>query len=194
VAVLRADNAHWDRDRCRGEELAGMAVGIIGCGRVGRRVAHYLAAFDADVLWFDIDAAVESRVGRRVASLDRLIADSRVVVLAASHESRQPPIVDHARVQALAGKHFVNVARGELVDEDALLAAVKGGKLAGCALDVLCGEPDPPNLAAWIAASETHNVILTPHIGGATFKSMQATEEFLAERLIAHLASAEVQP
>ena len=99
-----------------------------------------------------------------------------------------PPIVDRESVAALGGRYFVNIARGELVDEDALLTAVESGLLAGCAVDVIRNETGPNNRARWIAATSQRNVIVTPHVGGATFRSMRATEEFVAEKLVGMLA------
>ncbi len=185
AAFLSESNDHWDRDRCRGEELAGMPVGFIGFGRVGRRVASYLRAFDAVVGCYDPGVSEIPADVRRHASVASLIAASRVVVLAASYEPDAAPIVDADAVSALAGKYFINVARGELVDEVALLAALERKQLAGCAVDVICDETGASKHARWIAATHACNVIVTPHIAGATFTSMRATEEFIADRLIA---------
>jgi D-3-phosphoglycerate dehydrogenase / 2-oxoglutarate reductase len=184
IAFLNKDNAHWDRDRCRGEELNGMAVGVIGFGRVGRRLAKFLQAFDAKVDWYDPFVTEATPGTTRQSSLETLLAASRAIVLAASYEPGVQPILDARKVAALSGKYFVNIARGELVDDAALLAAVEGGLLAGCAVDVIAGEHEPERRARWIAATRAANVIVTPHIAGATFASMRATEEFLAGKLV----------
>lgn len=184
TAFLDTDNDHWDRDRCRGEELYRQPVGLIGFGRVGRRVAAYLKAFDASVGYYD-PGVTEAPTGvTRFDSVQALIAASRVVVLAASYQQGMLPILDRTAIAALAGKYFVNVARGELVDEPALLDAVEQGKLAGCAVDVISGETSENRRARWIEATQHRNLIVTPHIGGATFSSMRATEEFIAEKLL----------
>ena len=98
-------------------------------------------------------------------------------------------MLDARAVAALTDKYFVNIARGELVDEDALLAAIELRKLAGCAVDVIHGETGDNNRARWIRAARARNVIVTPHIAGATFTSMRATEEFLARKLAALVSS-----
>lgn len=183
LAFLSRDNDHWDRDRCRGEELAGMPVGLIGYGRVGRKVAGYLLAFGAKIGWYDPHVAKAPVDARRFGSALELIAASRLVILAASHTTGMPPLVDRASVAALDGKYFVNVARGELVDEPALLAAIEGDRLAGCAVDVIRDEIQGDSRARWIAATRRPNVIVTPHIGGATHTSMEKTELFISGKL-----------
>lgn len=183
-AFLDETNAHWDRDRCRGEELHNTRVGLIGFGRVGRRVAIYLDVLGAEVDWFD-PAVTRAEIGNRHASVESLITSSRVIILAASYQPGAPFILDRAHIAALRGKYFINIARGELVDEEALLEAVEGGHLAGCAVDVISNELGHSRRDRWLAATRNRNVIVTPHVGGATFASMQATEEFLAEKLAA---------
>jgi D-3-phosphoglycerate dehydrogenase / 2-oxoglutarate reductase len=188
VAFLDDTNTHWDRDRCRGEELYGTAVGIIGFGRVGRRVATYMAALEAKVGWYDPHVK-GADAGLRYGTVDELIAASRVVILAASYQPGAPFILGRRQIGALHGKYLINIARGELIDEDALLGVIEGGQLAGCAVDVISNELGSERRSRWLAATRHRNVIVTPHIGGATFTSMQATEEFLAEKLIAFRAA-----
>jgi D-3-phosphoglycerate dehydrogenase len=187
TAFLDSENSHWDRDRCRGEELCNMPVGIIGFGRVGRHLANYLSAFGAHVGWYDPHIPDVLTDARRYHRLPELIAQNRAIVLAASYESGKPPILDVCAVAALSGKYFVNIARGELVDEEALLAAIERDELAGCAIDVIANEHLVDNRKRWIAATRANNVIVTPHIAGATFTSMRKTEEFLADKLAAFL-------
>ena len=189
TAFIDSENAHWDRDRCRGEELYGMDVGIIGFGRVGRRLAAYLHAFGAKVGWYDPHITDAVPVTTRHASVKHLIDANRAIILAASYQAETPPIIDKEAIDGLEGKYFVNVARGELVDEDALLALIDRRRLAGCAVDVIADEFNPRHRKRWISATREKNVIVTPHIGGATFASMQATEEFIAAKLAGLLAT-----
>jgi D-3-phosphoglycerate dehydrogenase len=184
TAFLDGKNDHWDRDRCRGVELARTSVGLIGFGRVGRRVASYLQAFEANVGWYDPNVQNPSTMARRFATIEELIAASQVVVLAASWRPGSPPVLDRTMIGALGEKYFINIARGELVDDEALIGAIESGRLAGCAVDVIANELDDASRRRWLAATRFTNVIVTPHIGGATFTSMRATEEFLARKLI----------
>ncbi len=188
TAFLDERNDHWDRDRCRGEELFGMPIGIIGFGRVGQRVASYLRAFEAQVSCYDPHVTEVPDWVRRSQTVGDLIAENRVIVLCAGYVPARPVIVDRECVAALGGRYFVNIARGELLDEDALLTSVEKGLLAGCAVDVIRNETGQNDHARWIAVTKQRNVIVTPHIGGATFPSMAATEEFVTEKLLGMFA------
>ncbi|TVR09153.1 MAG: hypothetical protein EA385_08015 [Salinarimonadaceae bacterium] len=187
LAFLHEGNADWDRDRRRGDEIAGTAIGLIGFGRVGRILARYLCAMDAQVHWHDPRVEETETAGRRHPSLASLIEASRVVVLCASYKPGSPPILGRAEIEALAGRYLVNTARGELVDEPALLDAVEAGRLAGVAVDVIADEQGEPALARWLAATRRHEVIVTPHVAGATRRSMRLTEEFVTDKLLALL-------
>lgn len=181
----------WDRDACRGEELRGNAVGIVGLGRVGYRVAAYCAAFGADVVWCDTQDVPSEPAWRRLPDIASVIAASRIVVLCASHLTGQSPLFGETEIGALGGRYFVNTARGELVDEPLLLAALREGRLAGAAIDVIADENGANRLDEWRALLGERNLIITPHIGGATFDSMARTELFIAEKLKASTAERE---
>ncbi len=182
-AFSHVEAGGWDRDLFRGEELYGQHVGIVGLGRVGFRVASYCEAFGASVSYVDArDVRTESG-WRQLASVQQLIDASRIIILCASYVNGDAPIFGPAEVAMLRGHYLVNTARGELVDEDALLAAIQGGRLAGVATDVLAHETGAHQLAKWNAVGAGRNVILTPHIGGATFTAMARTEIFIVKKL-----------
>lgn len=175
----------WDRDACRGEELRGNRVGIVGLGRVGYRVAAYCSAFGAEVAWCDPEDVPFEPAWRRLPDVASVIAESRIVVLCASHRSGQSPIVGEREIAALAGRYFVNTARGELVDEAALLAALRQDRFAGVAVDVIADENGASRLGEWRRLIPGRNIVVTPHIGGATFDSMARTELLMAKKLMA---------
>lgn len=192
IAFLDAHNRHWDRNRCRGDELFGMKVGIIGLGRVGGIVADSLRALGARVAYADIRPEAARDGCERYASLAELIEASELVMMCASCEDGQPPILDRQLVGLLAGKYFVNTARGELVDEAALLDLVRQGGMKGMATDVIANENGPNRLDEWLETATGRNVIVTPHIAGATWSSMAATEEFIAQKLLRKLEERQV--
>ena len=197
LALLRAVPAshrsvcagEWDRDRFRRYELNGRCLGIIGYGRVGRKVAGYAGSFGMKVIACDPRADLPDMLPRM--SIDEVCANSDIVSL---HATMRPENVDMFGSRQFAlmcnGSLFINTARGELVDEEALLAELISGRLGGAALDVLKAENSVE--ARHVASAEalklyarTHdNLILTPHVAGATFESMEKTEVFISERLL----------
>ena len=88
----------------------------------------------------------------------------------------------------MSGRYLVNTARGELVDETSLLAAVREDLLPGVATDVIADENGAHRLDEWRALIPTRNLIVTPHIGGATFDAMSRTESFIADKLLSAVA------
>lgn len=183
-AFLNKHNMVWDRDKYRGYELYNNTVGIIGMGRVGKILTNYMNTFGAKVFYFDIDSSVESEAAERCDSIISLIAKSNIVLLCASYSEKCGKIINSKEIQLMHGKYFVNTARGELVDEDSLLDSIRNKEMAGVAIDVIDNECGNNQLDRWLDVAEIENVIVTPHISGATYSSMHATEEFIAEKLL----------
>lgn len=176
----------WDRDTFLGGELYGKRVGLVGVGRLGSLVASYLQAFGCEVVGYDPDAASAAASGATPVSLDELLSSSEIVSLHAAYTPGQPGWFNSGCFRRMKpGSFFINTARGELVDEAALLEALRSRHLAGAALDVLSGEDSTGMgrhpLVQW--ARENRNLLITPHIGGCTRESMEKTELFLAEKL-----------
>jgi len=177
----------WNRDGFRGAELCGKTVGIVGYGRLGRLVARYLAAFDATLLATDPAAAIDDRdAAVRGVSLEQLLAESDLVTLHVNLSPQTCGFFGRSQFAAMRpGAWLVNTARGELLDEAALEEALRSGRLAGAALDVLSRENAAGMSEHPLVAYARHhdNLVLTPHIGGCTAESMAKTEDFLAEKL-----------
>lgn len=178
----------WDRDLHRGMQLSGKTLGIVGYGRLGHMLAEYARAFRMQVLYADPHVAPRPDDPTRV-TLPDLLACCDVVSLLVAY-SRENHHMIGARELALMKRDavLINTARGELVDEVALLAALKAGKIAGAALDVVENEAGQP--AEWWAshpliayARESSRLLLTPHIGGATKDSMRNAEIYMAKKL-----------
>jgi D-3-phosphoglycerate dehydrogenase len=177
----------WDRDRFKGSEICGKTVGVVGYGRLGRIVARYFSALGAAVLACD-PAIDESNPPPGVESvrLPELLARADLVTVHANLHAGNAGFFGWPEFGAMKrGAWFVNTARGELVDEAALLDALRSGRIAGAALDVLCAEHDAAiGERALVRYARDHdNLIITPHIGGCTPESMQKTEIFLATRV-----------
>lgn len=184
LAMTHVDNGEWDRDKLRGEELFGQSVGIIGLGRVGYRVASYCEAFGAKIVYCDSKSVLAKSSWQDLKTIDAVIAASRIVVLCASYRNGMKPILGESEVALLKGRYFVNTARGELVDERALFHIIEKEQILGVATDVIARETGANQLQRWRIRAGAHaNVIVTPHIAGATVTSMARTEQFIAGRL-----------
>jgi D-3-phosphoglycerate dehydrogenase / 2-oxoglutarate reductase len=148
-------------------QLEGKTLGIVGLGAIGRRVAALAAPFGAHLLatTWGVDAGRAAAVGARHAPIETLLQESDIVSLHLRLSSETEAVINRERLALMKpGAFLVNTARGRLVDREALVDALRDGRLAGAALDVFHEEP--------IAASDPllalPNVILTPHNAGMT--------------------------
>lgn len=180
-------NGEWERDRFKGHELSGMRLGIVGLGRIGEKIARYGLAFGMRITAYDpyrndANPGIEMK-----NSLTELLVDSDIVSI---HVPLNQETVNLIGIKELSvmprGSWLINTARGAIVNEPALLEALKSGHLAGAALDVLAGERKNERQSMIDYARLHSNLLLTPHIGGATYESMQATEIFMANKLKNH--------
>jgi D-3-phosphoglycerate dehydrogenase len=158
-----------------GGDLRGATLGLVGYGQVGRRVATRAHAFGMPVIVYD--PAVRAEDAPQVDTLDELLARSDFVSLHARAPADGSPLIDARALATMQpGSFLVNTAREVLVDEDALDAALVSGHLAGAALDVF--HSPPPGSPSRLARHA--NVILTPHLGGATRDTLQQGADMLA--------------
>ena len=173
--------ARWQIDGYLGRDLAGATLGLVGLGAIGQAVAARAQAFGLRVLGW-------SRSGRTVpgvehASLDRVLADSDFVSLHLASTPETRGLIDASALQAMKpGSVLINTARGDLVDESALVDALATGHLSGAGLDVFAQEPLPQGHPLLSLPS----VVLTPHIGSAT----EGTRIRMVELAVANLEAA----
>ena len=195
------DEGSWERDRFRGLQLRGRTLGIVGLGRLGSMVAGYGHAFQMPVLFSDPrpDEDLAPPCFARRVPFEELLAASDIVSLHANYTHENRGLFDDrafARMRSTAT--FVNTARGELVDEGALLHALRAGTIVGAALDVLDAETERAPLGfdhPLIAYARTaDNLVITPHIGGACHDAMASTERFVARKLTAFLRKRAARP
>ena len=185
-AFIKSEEQAWNRDVYRGYELYGAKIGIIGLGRIGRLLVKYFTAFDAKVGYYDI--LPKNNVSESVVcyhSIEELISNSEIVILEANYNPENEKMITSDLFHMMEGKYFINAARGELVDEMALLEGIKANLFKGVAVDTFANESKEYNLEKeFTKLTEGRNLIITAHIGGATYTSMQRTEEFIAEKLV----------
>ena len=137
----------WDPSGARLRRGATMTAGIIGMGRIGRCTARKLDALGMTVLGHDI-AAPPGAVPAQMVGLDRIAADSDIIVVHLPLTDATHHLVDAAFLAGVKpGAFLINVSRGPVVDNDALIEALEAGRLAGAGLDVVEGEPSPPRRA-----------------------------------------------
>jgi len=169
--------------RFTGVELGGLTVGLVGLGAVGREVAARLVPFKARVVAYD-PYVTAAPPGVTLVALDELLRQSDVVSLHAPVTPETTGLVSRERLALMKPTaFFVNTARAALTDEDALYDMLRAGRLAGAALDVLSVEPLQPD-NRFLALP---NVIVTPHIGGATVDVTRHHSEILVDAIERHL-------
>ena len=181
----------WEKKNLQGAELRGKTLGILGLGRIGLEVAKRAKGFGLEIVGSDpfVSAAVARESGIKLVSLDELIAGSDYITL---HVGLTPQTTGVINAKTLAkmkkGVHIVNCARGELIDDAALVEALKSGQVAGAALDVFAEEPVKNSPYA-----ELDNVILTPHIAGSTAEAQEAVGIQIAHQVRDYLKLGVVQ-
>ncbi len=181
----------WDRKGFLGSELDGKTLGIVGLGRIGQAVAHRALAFGMEVTAFDpyLDRAVARRLGIQLEDLDAVLAQADFVTLHMPLTDETRGLLSADRIERMKpGAALVNCARGGIVDESALLAALESGHVAGAALDVYATEPpiDPPDPEVRRLV-EHPRVITTPHIGAQTREAQERVATQTARMLLAAL-------
>ncbi|MFL5952524.1 MAG: phosphoglycerate dehydrogenase [Gaiellaceae bacterium] len=178
-------DGRWERSKWGGVELADKTLGVLGFGRIGRQVARRALGLQMKVLAYDPFVSAERfrELGAESASFDDVLARSDFVTL-------HLPLTDETRgainADAIAkmrdGARLINAARGDLVDDAALVAALKSGKLGGAAIDVFSEEPySGPLLRA-------PNVVLTPHLAASTEEAQDRAGVVVAEQVVAALS------
>ncbi len=169
-AMIKHERA-WARETLMGRELRSMTVGIVGFGRIGRLVAGLFTAFGAKVIVHDsVEAAVADSPYPAIA-LDDLMRGADIISLHCPLTPETRHLINEDRLRLLKRDALlINTARGDLVDQGALAAAAKAGRVAGAALDVF--DREPPDFDHPIFACE--NVITTPHVSAMTREAQVA--------------------
>ena len=166
--LLAGEWSGWGPSNFLGASLGGKRLAIVGMGRIGQAVAHRARGFGLEIVYHNrhrLPPAIENMLAARYeADLDKLIAEADILTLHCPASAGSHHLLDAGRIASMKPTAcLINTARGDIVDEDALIAALASGRLAGAGLDVYSREPiiDPRLLAL-------PNVILMPHLGSAT--------------------------
>jgi len=154
-------------------QIAGKTVGLVGFGNIGRMLARRLRGFDARVIYFDArpaDPQTERELNVTYAPLSTVLEESDILSLHAPFTEQTAKMINASSIATMKdGAILINTARGELVDEPALHAALVSGKLRGAGLDAF--DPEPPS--ADNPLLKLDQVVLTPHAGGGVFDNVE---------------------
>ncbi|HFJ2964175.1 TPA: 2-hydroxyacid dehydrogenase [Klebsiella pneumoniae] len=175
---------HWNYSRYPlTTKFSRRKVGIFGMGRVGQTICRRLSAFDCDIYYTD-----SNRVdipATRIETVQQLAKEVDLLILSANASAQTHNIIDLAVLTALGKSgYLVNVARGSLVNQDALITALENNLIAGAALDVLAHEPEIP-----IALQRRSNVIITPHYASGTKETREEMKNLVCENIRLYLHS-----
>jgi lactate dehydrogenase-like 2-hydroxyacid dehydrogenase len=168
-------------------DVSGLQVGILGLGRIGSAIATRLLGFDCAIAYHNRHR-IDGLPYRYAESPVELAESVDVLVVATTGDRQTRHLVDRAVLEALGPEgYLINIARGSVVDQDALVELVAGGGLAGAGLDVFVDEPNVP-----AALFDLDNVVLFPHIGSATARTRRAMALLTIRNLESYLASGEL--
>ncbi len=193
AAFNRVLSGEWNRQKFVGQEISGKTIGIVGLGRLGTRVAEIANAMGAKIIAADPHANGDKAPQYvTMVQLPELLAGADIVSVHIPLEKETENLFGEHEFQTMKqGAFFINTSRGEVVNESALLRALESGHLGGAAVDVMAGEDGSgAHLAgnSLISYAKNHdNLIITPHLGGATRESMALTEELIAREVVAFL-------
>ena len=190
IADAAIKNGRWLKKELVGIELKGKYLGIVGVGRMGRRVARIARGFGMNLIGHDvvpIDQQLVREVGLVVTDLNTLLSSSDFVTLHVPLTDDTKHMINEQRLGLMKkSAYLINTSRGAVIDEQALYNALKDGRIAGAALDVFEVEPPTNN-----ALLQLPNVVCTPHIGAQTYEAQELAANVIAERIIQILKGGE---
>ncbi len=186
--VLSAVNdvkiGNWDRTKHPGEMLNGKKLGIIGLGRLGKWMARYGNAFGMKCYGYDPYNDNQIKDLER-KTLEEILKTCDFITLHVNYNPGDLKIITSNHFKLIKkGAIFINTSRGELVDENALIEALKDGTLKAVGIDVLSGEPDVKNNELFKLRNSNLNLVITPHIGGFCEEVLHKVLTFSSKRII----------
>lgn len=184
LAFNHVEQGEWDRYKFQGFELYKKNVGIYGMGRLGKIMADYYYTMGMTVFYFDTNKDYEDIRFTRVASPEELCSHIDVLSIHLPYNDATHFIIHKDILKHLPANAFiVNTARGGVVNENDLLEMLEKKQIYGYATDVLYNEPQIKEHKLVKYAQKNENIIITPHIGGNTYESIEKTEFFIVNKL-----------
>jgi D-3-phosphoglycerate dehydrogenase len=180
----------WGRDQIRGHQLSGKTLGILGCGRLGSIVAEYGRAFRMKVIGYDVLDINNPNIEN--VSFDELLKQSDILSIHIHLTEKNKKLINKDVLAKLKPNAvLINTSRGAIIDEAALLSSLQSGHLAAAGLDVIDGEWNENILSHKLIqySLSNDNLLITPHIGGATYEAQELAYSFAAKKLINFLTN-----
>ncbi len=182
---MQMHRGEWRKTSAGSHEIRGRTLGIVGYGRIGSQVSVLAEAMGMRVVYHDIVDVLPLGNARRLGSLDAVLEASDVVTLHVPQTTGTAGMIGAAELARMRrGAFLLNNARGNVVDLEALTAALKEGHLGGAAVDVFPKEPQSNQEAFESPLQGLPNVVLTPHVGGSTLEAQENIAESVSGRLI----------
>jgi D-3-phosphoglycerate dehydrogenase len=182
-------NGQWNKTAAGSREVRGKKLGIVGYGNIGKQLSILAEALGMDVCYYDVEDKLALGNATKIDELSELLAISDVVTLHVDDNSSNKNFFGEKEISQMKdGAHLVNLSRGFVVNIDALVAALKSGKLAGAAVDVYPEEPRK-NGEFYTDLKGLPNVILTPHVGGSTEEAQRDIADFVPSKIMAYINS-----
>ncbi|WP_255554311.1 MULTISPECIES: phosphoglycerate dehydrogenase [unclassified Tenacibaculum] len=182
-------NGQWNKTAQGSREVRGKKLGIVGYGNIGKQLSVLAEALGMYVYYYDVEDKLALGNATKVATLKELLNISDVVTLHVDDNAANKNYIGKEEISQMKdGVHFVNLSRGFVVDIEALVAGLKSGKIAGCAVDVYPEEP-AKNGDFLTELKGLNNVILTPHVGGSTEEAQRDIADFVPSKIMAYINS-----
>jgi D-3-phosphoglycerate dehydrogenase len=183
-----AHRGEWLKDAAGSFELRGKTLGIVGYGNIGTQVSIMAEALGMHVVYYDIATKLPHGNARQVQELRELLSQSDIISLHVPSDATTRNMIDANAIGLMRkGAIVLNYSRGDVVDLEALGAALSSGKLAGAAVDVFPDEPEKAGDPFSSVLQNLPNVILTPHIGGSTEEAQASIGLDVTSKLIKYL-------
>ncbi len=176
----------WERHKFFGMEFEGRTLGVVGFGKIGSRIARYAKSFGMNIIVYDpyINKDLADEVGAKVTTLDDVLKNSDIITIHAFLSPETKKMINSDAFSKMKSTALIiNVARGEIIDEDSLIEALSERKIAGAALDVYPEEPLPKNSKLIEYANSRDNLLITPHIAASTRDSVYEAAEEIVQKV-----------
>ncbi len=175
---------NWQKKSEHCFEIRGKILGIIGYGKIGSQLSILAEAHGMQVCYYDIEEKLPIGNAKAIATLEQLLQQVDIISIHVDGRKENHHLIHAGNISHIkTGAYLINLARGHVIEINALAQALKSGQLGGAAIDVFPEEPDENGLHFLTPLQGLPNVILTPHIGGSTVEAQQNIGEFVATRL-----------